>query len=384
IIVSIFQYKYIFSSTDQLKSIRQNSSRQDVLSNTMVGGGSFRMSATVKESSMKACPVNNKFKLLKNTLRANAAHPTDWLLSKKMVLHPRHVCKKRTLPKPDLYSYKCESETRPLMPVEPSSTPAESVSGEVNDIPAKRRPMSSKTLVVDLRQATSPQPMTQRSQSARSAQSTSPKDCRHIIRTSNRRMSYSSPSCFPQGNESARREPILKRPSSAPIKICSESAKQSETHLSAETKSQSTANLNHSCLPMGEKNEDGSASTSQPCSRKPLKKNVIQLEAGYNRALKQHGWKMEIPGDPLNLKRQYLPKRLSYTVAFEPGQTLPLPPRMQYQNRGTFFQPTFPAQPLSFTLSPEFPSEIYVAKMNAFRQISGNWPYGERQYAFAY
>ncbi|KAF5403005.1 hypothetical protein PHET_03588 [Paragonimus heterotremus] len=342
------------------------------------------MSASIREGRKKAYPVNNKFRLLKKTLRENAAHPIDWLLSKKMVLHPRHVCKGRTLPKPDLYSYKRESEAQPLKLEEPSSNPAESVSGEVNDITAKRRPMSSKALSVDLQQATSPYPMIRRSQSARSAQITSRKDCRHVIRTSNGRMSYSSPSCFSHGYESARREPILKRPSSAPIKICSESAKQSETQLSTLTDSQSTASLDHSCLPGGVKNENGSAPTSQPCSRKPLKKNVIQLEAGYDRALKQHGWKMEIPGDPLNLKRQYLPKRLSYTVAFEPGQTLPLPPRMQYQNRGTFFQPTFPAQPLSFTLSPEFPSEIYVAKMNAFRKISGHWPFGERQYAFAY
>ncbi|KAF6773612.1 hypothetical protein AHF37_06680 [Paragonimus kellicotti] len=294
------------------------------------------MPTSIREASMKACPVNNQFKALKKTLRTNAAHPTDWLLSKKMVLHPR-VCLWNKL-----------------------------------------------AAFVDLGKVTSPNPIIHGFQSARSAQSSSLKDCRHTTRTSNGRMSYSSTSCFPQDNESARRESILRRPSSAPITICSESAKQSETQLSASTESQSTASLDPSCLLMGEKNEVGSTPNSQPCSREPLEKNVIQLEAGYNRAWKHHGWKMEIPGDPLNIKRKYLPKRLSYTVAFELGQTLPLPPRMQYQNRGTFFQPTFPAQPLSFTLSPEFPSEIYVARMNAFRKTSGHWPYGERQYAFAY
>ncbi|KAF8568282.1 hypothetical protein P879_05103 [Paragonimus westermani] len=381
----ILQYKCTLLFADQLKPSWRNSPKQEeVLSKTLVRDGSIRMPPATTEASRKPWLVKNKFKPLKNTLRANVVHPTDWLLSKKMVLHPRYVCKERTLPKPDLYSYKSESETQPPMLAEPSSTHAESMSDEVNDLPEKRRPMSSKTPLVDLRQVTSLQPMIQKSQSARSAQSASPKGCRQVIKHTNGKLAYSSPSCFLEGSESARQEPILRRPSSAPIKICSEPTKQSETQLSADIESHGGASPCHSCLPMDEKNEFGRGRTSLSGSRKPLDKNVIQLEAEYNQALKNHGWKMEVPGDPLNLKKPYLPKRLSYTVAFEPGQTLPLPPRMKYPNKGTFFQPTFPAQPLSFTLSPEFPSEIYVAKMNAFRKTNGHWPYGKRQYAFAY
>ncbi|CAH8486889.1 unnamed protein product [Dicrocoelium dendriticum] len=108
------------------------------------------------------------------------------------------------------------------------------------------------------------------------------------------------------------------------------------------------------------------------------------IEDEYDRALKIYGWRMEIPGDPLGIKRHFLRKRLPYNVPISFGpDMLPPPPKMRYQNRRTFFQPTINIQPLSFTISPDFESEVFVTKQNELRK-TGNWPFQTYQVALAY
>ncbi|GAA55246.1 hypothetical protein CLF_107448 [Clonorchis sinensis] len=111
--------------------------------------------------------------------------------------------------------------------------------------------------------------------------------------------------------------------------------------------------------------------------------HIANLEDSYEKALKVYGWRMEVPRDPLNLKKPYLPKRRSYFVDIPLEPSLPLPPKMRVSKAETFFQPTVKIKPLSFTISPDFSSEAFVAKQNDLRR-SGNWNYGTRRYAFLY
>ncbi|KER23447.1 hypothetical protein T265_08667 [Opisthorchis viverrini] len=110
---------------------------------------------------------------------------------------------------------------------------------------------------------------------------------------------------------------------------------------------------------------------------------LVKSKDSYEKALKVYGWRMEVPRDPLYLKKPYLPKRRSYSVDISLEPSLPLPPKMRVSKAETFFQPTVKIMPLSFTVSPDFSSEAFVAKQNDLRR-SGNWNYGTRRYAFLY
>ncbi|TNN16399.1 hypothetical protein EWB00_000500 [Schistosoma japonicum] len=117
--------------------------------------------------------------------------------------------------------------------------------------------------------------------------------------------------------------------------------------------------------------------------KKLLKQCKIILEDEYDQAVKYHGWRMEIPGDPLNLKSQLLPKRLPYTVKLHLQPTLPQPPKMIKQNIETFFQPTVKIPIPSFTIHPNFTSESYNKHRNYLIK-KGLWNYATRSYSFVY
>ncbi|TPP63957.1 hypothetical protein FGIG_05576 [Fasciola gigantica] len=105
--------------------------------------------------------------------------------------------------------------------------------------------------------------------------------------------------------------------------------------------------------------------------------------AAYDQALKYYGWRMQVPGDPLKLKRLFLPDRPNYYVSFKREATLPPAPVMHTRCAVPFFQQTINCQPLSFTVHPDWASEAFIAKQNALRS-SGQWEFGAHRYAFAY
>ncbi|CAH8530091.1 unnamed protein product [Schistosoma guineensis] len=117
--------------------------------------------------------------------------------------------------------------------------------------------------------------------------------------------------------------------------------------------------------------------------RRLLKECKIMLEDEYDQALRCYGWRMEIPGDPLNLKFKLLPKRLPYTVKLHLQPTLGQPPKMTKQNLETFFQPTVKIPIPSFTIHPDFNSEFYNARRNYLIK-KDLWNYATRNYSFAY
>ncbi|VDP39801.1 unnamed protein product [Schistosoma margrebowiei] len=117
--------------------------------------------------------------------------------------------------------------------------------------------------------------------------------------------------------------------------------------------------------------------------KKLLKECKVVLEDEYDQALRCYGWRMEIPGDPFNLKSKLLPKRLPYTVKLHLQPTLGQPPKMTKQNLETFFQPTVKIPIPSFTIHPDFNSEFYNARRNYLIK-KDLWNYATRSYSFAY
>ncbi|CAL8084318.1 unnamed protein product [Calicophoron daubneyi] len=112
-------------------------------------------------------------------------------------------------------------------------------------------------------------------------------------------------------------------------------------------------------------------------------REVVERQISYERALKKYGWRMEVPGDPFNLKSRFIPERMSYVIPYELTPSLPQPPVMRVNNKDTFFHTTIKILPLSFTIDPDFKSEFFVARKKALMS-SGKWPYASRRYAFAY
>ncbi|CAH8821310.1 unnamed protein product, partial [Trichobilharzia szidati] len=193
----------------------------------------------------------------------------------------------------------------------------------------------------------------------------------------------------------------LGRPSSAPCFLAhpvTDSSHEAKTECDADEHKPAThsdTSDQHSSSPdveqascdsqtSGEKESNEESDNSKLVfDRKLLKECRIILEDEYDRALRQHGWRMEIPGDPLNLKSSLLPKRLSYSVKFPLQPTLPQPPKMKKQNVETFFQPCIKIPLSSFTIHPDFTSECYNMHRNYLIK-KGLWNYASRDYSFAY
>lgn len=82
----------------------------------------------------------------------------------------------------------------------------------------------------------------------------------------------------------------------------------------------------------------------------------------YDEQLKTFGWKMEIPGDPLQIKRSCLGKRLPTTVVVPLHSIQRRSNICQTQSCETFFYNTIPRMPLSFTVHPDWASEVLQAR----------------------
>lgn len=105
----------------------------------------------------------------------------------------------------------------------------------------------------------------------------------------------------------------------------------------------------------------------------------------YDEELKKHGWKMEIPGDPLNLKRACIDERLSYTVEVKPTRIPDDPPRAKMESNETFFYNTIPRQPLSFVIHKDWLSEVLHAKRLQLQKRQGDaYVYRQKDFAFIY
>lgn len=101
----------------------------------------------------------------------------------------------------------------------------------------------------------------------------------------------------------------------------------------------------------------------------------------YDDQLSRYGWRAEIPGDPLKLK--VITQRLSYAVSCEDPAVRPNPPDVCVMDNSTFFYNTIPRRLMSFTVHPEWQSELFVAKRIDLER-RGVAKFHTRNFAFAY
>jgi hypothetical protein len=88
----------------------------------------------------------------------------------------------------------------------------------------------------------------------------------------------------------------------------------------------------------------------------------VEFPLNYDAQLKKHGWKMEIPGDPLNFKRPCIAKRRPTSVQCVVPTVAPFAPSQHRGSAETFFYSTVHRRPLSFAIHPDWDSEILVGR----------------------
>lgn len=105
----------------------------------------------------------------------------------------------------------------------------------------------------------------------------------------------------------------------------------------------------------------------------------------YDTQLHKHGWRMEVPGDPLALKRPCLPKRLSYTTKIRPPSVPDDAPGVHMENYDTYFLNTIPRQRRTFAIHDEWPSELLYQKRMEHQNRGGrSYPFRCHNFSFLY
>ncbi|XP_074641964.1 uncharacterized protein LOC141899504 isoform X2 [Tubulanus polymorphus] len=103
----------------------------------------------------------------------------------------------------------------------------------------------------------------------------------------------------------------------------------------------------------------------------------------YDLQLSKYGWRMEVPADPLNLKRPIIADRLAYATKCTEPTLAGEPPRVHKEYFDTFFMNTIPRRKATFTISPDWASEVLHAKRIELQKREGiNYRY--KNFSFAY
>lgn len=82
-------------------------------------------------------------------------------------------------------------------------------------------------------------------------------------------------------------------------------------------------------------------------------------------------------------RRPYLAKRLSYALPSTEPHVLPIEPKVMFTSADTFFSTTVPRAQQSFTIAPDFSSEVYNRKREEM-QKKGSWNYRYKDFSFLY
>lgn len=101
----------------------------------------------------------------------------------------------------------------------------------------------------------------------------------------------------------------------------------------------------------------------------------------YERDREKYGWRAEVHGDPLRLKK--VMKRLPYYVMCDEPIIQPDPPKIHMENMETFFYNTIPRRPMAYTIHKEWVSEVIHAKRMELQKREGikhRW----KNFAFVY
>ena len=109
-------------------------------------------------------------------------------------------------------------------------------------------------------------------------------------------------------------------------------------------------------------------------------------------AVALNGWKFEydiVVGIGLMLlflcvfRRPCFAKRKAYSVSVKIPSVLPRPPKCHMENFDTFFSNTIPAKPATYTIHPEWMSEILFAKRLELQKREG-YKYKHNDFSFIY
>lgn len=129
----------------------------------------------------------------------------------------------------------------------------------------------------------------------------------------------------------------------------------------------------------------------------------------YDQQLRMHGWRMEVPGDPLHLKwvttfpfhhmttfwflfilitparRKCIAKRGKYSVTIPSTVIPPDPPKVHMETSEPFFSNTIPRRPLTFTIHQDWSSEVLLAKRLELQKRDGDrYKYRQNYFSFVY
>lgn len=105
----------------------------------------------------------------------------------------------------------------------------------------------------------------------------------------------------------------------------------------------------------------------------------------YDEQLTKYGWRMEVPGDPLKVKRQCFPKRKKITVSVPIPDVAPDPPKVHMESSEPFFSNTIPRKPLTVTIHGDWASEVLCAKRLELQKRDGDkYKYKTHSMSFIY
>lgn len=107
-------------------------------------------------------------------------------------------------------------------------------------------------------------------------------------------------------------------------------------------------------------------------------------ELTYEELVDKYGWKVQIPGDPLKLKKSVIRDRLSYAVQCSEPDLAKDPPKVHRQVWDTFFLNTIPRNPAAFTIAPDWVSEVLHGKRMDLQKREDGINYRYKDFAFVY
>ncbi|KAK2166348.1 hypothetical protein LSH36_40g22005 [Paralvinella palmiformis] len=105
----------------------------------------------------------------------------------------------------------------------------------------------------------------------------------------------------------------------------------------------------------------------------------------YEEQLEKYGWRMQVHGDPLNLKRPCIAKRLPFTEKLPVPVIAPDPPQARSECYDTFFLNTIPHRRMTFAIDKEWASEVLHAKRMELQKRDGDtYKYRTANFSFVY
>ncbi|OAF71949.1 hypothetical protein A3Q56_00270 [Intoshia linei] len=115
--------------------------------------------------------------------------------------------------------------------------------------------------------------------------------------------------------------------------------------------------------------------------RQTKSKSIHHYNEKFNKSVNMYGWKMLIPGDPLNLKKPCIIPRATYQTPCKVKSRVYNPPVLHKEFKSVMFYQTSDPKKYSYIIHPSWTSENYKAPNQNkcrdanFRYVSSNFVY---------